>query len=332
MQYKRITNFLIPLALVFGVFLSAQSVVAYQSSLPTKTPTPTSEPTTSATISPTPLARAVGESFLQADLSILSGNVQRPNGMFWHNNMVYTSCNGDWTIYEINGETGATTTYIYGIRNAHQLHAETVENELQLWIPDFQTNELVLISQRAIQKIAGDLQGPWGIIAYHDDFLVTNLLANNLVKITRGGEVEIMVNNLRSPTGVAVDGDVVYVANNGSARRAIEWFELAEQDQPIDASSDSNYSLVSGLQNVTGVVLGSDEKLYFSYALGTRGVVGRIDPNVCRDKGGCTHDEVEIVVYTDLASPIAGLTLSPDLRLYLHTIFSPDIYYIDLPS
>jgi hypothetical protein len=47
------------------------------------------------------------------------------------------------------------------------------------------------------------------------------------------------------------------------------------------------------------------------------GVVGRLDPVTCRDKGGCTHDEVEIVVYTDLASPIAdsntlaGLTFIP---------------------
>jgi uncharacterized membrane protein len=77
---------------------------------------------------------------------------------------------------EINRQTGATTTYLYGIRNAHQLHAETLDGELQLWIPDFQTNELVLISQRSIQKIAGELQGPWGIVAYNGDFLVTDRL------------------------------------------------------------------------------------------------------------------------------------------------------------
>lgn len=318
------------LILTFWMLLLVESVEAYQSSLPTKTPT--TQPTQAVTAEPTTVvSQTEDESFLQADLSILSGNVQRPNGMFWHNGMVYTSCNGDWTIYEINGETGATTTYIYGVRNAHQLHAETVEGSLQLWIPDFQTNELILISQRSIQKIAGDLQGPWGIITYDEDFLVTNLLANNLVKITREGNVEIIVESLRSPTGVAVHEDFVYVANNGSARRAIEWFELSQGDGAINAADETaNHSLVSGLQNVTGIVLGSDEKLYFSYALGTRGVVGRVDPALCREQGGCTHEEVEIVVYTDLASPIAGLTLSPDLRLYLHTIFSPDIYYIDL--
>ncbi len=329
MRCYKVANFLLLLTLSFAVLLSTRFVAAYQSSSSTTTPSSTSEPS----ILVTPPTREEGESFLQADLSILSGNVQRPNGMFWHNDMLYTSCNGDWTIYEINGQTGATTTYLYGIRNAHQLHAETLDGELQLWIPDFQTNELVLISQRSIQKIAGELQGPWGIVAYNDDFLVTNLLANNLVKITREGEVQIIVENLRSPTGVAIDGDVAYIANNGSARRAIEWFDLVQQDALVDASdAASNHSLVSGLQNVTGVVLGVDGKLYFSYALGTRGVVGRLDPVTCRDKGGCTHDEVDIVVYTDLASPIAGLTLSPDLRLYLHTIFSPDIYYIDLPS
>ena len=331
MHNKRNFSSLLALALTFWMLLLIESAEAYQSSLPTKTATPTIEPTQTVTLVPTALSQPKGESFLQADLSILSGNVQRPNGMFWHNDMVYTSCNGDWTIYEINGKTGATTTYIYGVRNAHQLHAETIDEALQLWIPDFQTNELILISQRSIQTIASDLQGPWVITEYNDDFLVTNLLANNLVKISREGDVKIVVDSLRSPTGVAIHDDVVYVANNGSARRAIEWFELSQKDEVISADdSISNYSLVSGLQNVTGMVLGSDDKLYFSYALGTRGVVGRIDPTICREKGGCTHDEVEIVVYTDLASPIAGLTLSPDLRLYLHTIFSPDIYYIDL--
>ncbi|MGV2436462.1 MAG UNVERIFIED_CONTAM: hypothetical protein LVT10_17510 [Anaerolineae bacterium] len=93
-----------------------------------------------------------------------------------------------------------------------------------------------------------------------------------MVKITREGEVQIIVENLRSPTGVAIDGDVAHTANNGSARRAIEWFDLVQQDALVDASdAASNHSLVSGLQNVTGVVLGVDGKLYFSYALGTRG-------------------------------------------------------------
>jgi hypothetical protein len=35
-------------------------------------------------------------------------------------------------------------------------------------------------------------------------------------------------------------------------------------------------------------------------------------------------------VYTELAAPLAGLTISPDMRLYVHSIFSPDVYWIDL--
>jgi hypothetical protein len=77
-------------------------------------------------------------------------------------------------------------------------------------------------------------------------------------------------------------------------------------------------------------VLGSDGKLYFAYSLGTRGVVGRVDPEVCRLNGGCTNDQVEVVLYTELAAPLAGLTLSPDMKLYVHTMFSPDIYWVQI--
>jgi hypothetical protein len=77
-------------------------------------------------------------------------------------------------------------------------------------------------------------------------------------------------------------------------------------------------------------VLGSDNRLYFSYALGTRGVIGRVDPEVCIANGGCTSNEIEIVVYTELAAPLAGLTISPDMKLYIHTIFSPDLYWLQL--
>ncbi|MEL7236828.1 MAG: hypothetical protein AAGK74_20155, partial [Chloroflexota bacterium] len=83
-------------------------------------------------------------------------------------------------------------------------------------------------------------------------------------------------------------------------------------------------------QNPTGLTMGPDGLLYVSYALGTRGVIGRVDPVMCRENGGCTNNEVEIVVYTDLAAPLAGLAISPDMRLYTHTIFSPDIYFADL--
>jgi hypothetical protein len=77
-------------------------------------------------------------------------------------------------------------------------------------------------------------------------------------------------------------------------------------------------------------VLGPDGYLYFAYSLGTRGVIGRVDPEVCRENNGCNIDRVEIVLYTELAAPLAGLAISPDMRLYVHTIFRPEIYWVQL--
>jgi len=296
--------------------------------LPTKTPTvvPDSASTTETSSQIDP--------FIQSDLSILSGNVQRPNGLVYHNGNVYASCNGDWTIYEIEAETGSTITYLWGIRNAHTIHAEDDEDgNLNLWVPDFQTNELVRVYQRSTETIAEGLEGPWGIAAHEDDFMVSNLLGNNIAQITREGEVTPLIEGLRSPAGVVVDNDALYMANNGSARRAIEWVSLddLDPDEPLQSNEEGTVQpLVTGLQNTTGMLVGPDDMLYFAYSLGTRGVVGRIDPMMCRENGGCTNDQVEIVIYTDLAAPLAGLAMSDDMRLYTHTIFSPDIYYVDL--
>lgn len=304
--------------------------------LPTKTPTPIpeisgDEPSTTQDIPDFDIE----EPFIQSDLSILSGNVQRPNGLFWHNDMIYASCSGDWTIYEIDAETGATITYIWGIRNAHELHIEDgVNGEPDIWAPDFQTNSLMRISNGSLATISSELEGPWGIAAHNDNFLVTNLLANELVSVSRNGEIQELATGFRSPAGLVIDQDSLYVANNGSARRAIEWLDIDQLDsaeQPLDTTEDGVVqSLVSGLQSVTGLQMGPDGYLYFAYSLGTRGVVGRVQPEVCQDMGGCTNDQVEIVVYTDLAAPLAGLAMSPDMKLYTHTIFSPDIYYVSI--
>lgn len=333
----------VQIVFVLGVslFVAIATFSAQDDPTPSPSKTPTPQPTyesesnddmsdlESAIAVP---AFAIEEPFIQADLSILSGNVQRPNGLYWHNGMVYAACNGDWTIYEINADNGSTITYLWGIRNAHDLYVETDENgELNLWIPDFQSNALVRIYQRSLETVAADLVGPWGISPLDDAFLVTDLLDNALLHIDRSGNVQRLVEGFRSPAGLVVDENVVYVANNGSARRAIEWAMVDDinTDSTL-ASEDVMQPLVSGLQNTTGVVLGNDDYLYFAYSLGTRGVIGRIDPAFCMDNGGCTNDQVEIVVYTDLAAPLAGLALSPDMRLYTHTIFSPDIYYVDL--
>src|SRR5690606_11024938 len=114
---------------------------------------------------------------------------QRPNGITWHNGNLYTSCTGDMSVYKINDTTGATLTYIWGIRNAHNLYAEDAEDgELVLWIPDFQSNALTRVTRQGVETISGEFAGPWGI-SYLDDesFLITNLLGNTLERVTRDG-------------------------------------------------------------------------------------------------------------------------------------------------
>lgn len=328
------------LILFITLVISVQSLTAQRITLIPNTPTlaPSKTPTATATARVTPTAtistperEGLFKNFTQQDLSVLTGNVQRPNGAVWHNNKLYAACSGDWTLYELNQDTGATITYIYGVRNAHTLYVETAANgETNFWIPDFDTNNLLLVNRnRAPQPIATNLKGPWGIAPLNDKtFLVTNLLGNSLVSISReGGVVTELATDLRSPTGIAAENGYIYVANNGSSRRAIEWFNSDE----IEEDGITLRPLVSGLQSTTGLTLAADGYLYFTYALGTRGVVGRIDPEACRDEG-CTNDQVEIVIYTELSAPLAGLTISPEMRLFVHTIFRPEIYWLDLKN
>lgn len=311
------------------------------SSLPAqaRTATPTPEPTASVGATEeaetdegygwTPLTRP----FAQTDLRVLTGNVQRPNGVVWHNDKLYSVCNGDWTIYELDSFTGSTQSYIYGVRNGHSLIVDVLDDDrFELWVPDYDTNTLLRVNPiRAPQPVATDLQGPWGIVSLDDEhFLITNLTGNNLVRVSRAGEVETLINDLRSPTGLALAEDVVFIGNNGSARRSIEWVAL---DDLLDEDADVELRpLVTGLQNATGLLLGPDGMLYFAYALGTRGVIGRVDPQVCMDNGGCTNDQTEVVLFTELAAPLAGLTISDDMRLFIHTIFRPEIYWVQLPQ
>lgn len=319
----------------------AQDDVATPTDAPSKTPTPLAAPTLEATVE---AAEATSEdrgirmtSLTQGDLRILTGNVQRPNGMAWFEGQIYASCTGDWTIYQLDDETGQTVTYIYGIRNAHTMFPERgTDNELNLWVPDFQANSLSRITRMGVTPITSNLNGPWGI-AYFDaaSFLISNIQSNNVTRVGRDGTITPVIEGLAAPTGIVRDTRNVYVANNGSTRRAIEWYRVADlataQPAPTPAP-DANHSLVSGLQNVTGLAIGPDNFLYFAYSLGTRGVVGRVDPVACEANGGCTQDQVEIVVLTELAAPLAGLTVSPEMRIYVHTMFSPDIYWGQLPQ
>ncbi len=280
---------------------------------------------------PTPSAESSAASFeprLQSDLNVLTGNVQRPNGLTYLDGMLYISCTGDNTIYETDAVTGSTRTYLWGVMNAHTLFAERDENDvLTLWIPDYQSNALTRIVRGSLQTVVRDLETPWGITDLNtESFLVTSLRANSVERIERDGRRQVIIEGLAAPTGIDSDGTYIYVANNGSARRAIEYYAL----EALEASESAGRRLVSGIQSPTGIQLASDGNLYFAYSLGTRGVVGRVNPEICRENGGCASDQVEIVLYTDLAVPLAGLTITPDMRLFVHTMFSPEIFWTQL--
>ena len=331
------------LFVVIFMLLLVNFIVSAQEESPTPAPSKTPEAETTEIVAEatedanatafdsTELARA----FTQEDLNVLVGNVQRPNGLVWFDDKLYTACTGDWTLYEIDAVTGATRSLVIGIRNAHALYPEVTDAGYNLWIPDFELNQFMRVDQRlgAPRTIESDnLNGPWGIAAITDElFLISNVRENNIILADREGNSRPVMTGLRSPAGLANDGDFVYVANNGSARRAIEWFSV--QDLPAEDNDDPvegvTQPLVQGLQNVSSVVMGQDGYLYFSYALGTRGVVGRVAPEECRD-GGCTNDQVEIVIFSDLQAPLAGLTISDDMRIFMHTIFEPQIYWVSL--
>lgn len=324
-----ITIILFLLSLIFALPTEGQAT-------PTLGPTKTATPGTSPVSTAVPEAQGEDatpqpfEPLTQADLNVLTGNVQRPNGITWFNDMLYTACTGDQTVYEINSRTGQTRTYIFGINNAHTLHVELDNLErLTMWVPDFAENELNLVTRSGVRRIAGDLEGPWGITMVSEElFLVSNLLGGNVASVTRDGEVEVLLEDLAAPTGLVHDEEWLYVANNGSTRRAIEVYPLS--DVLAGQGDATAINLVSGIQNTTGLQLGPDGRLYFAYALGTRGVVGRVDPELCLANGGCTNDQVEIVVYTELEAPLAGLAITPDMRLFVHTMFAPDIYWAQL--
>lgn len=283
------------------------------------TPVPTSIPDLAASLAPF-------EPFTQADLNLLTANVQRPNGLAFLNGYLYSACTGDGTVYEINSETGETRAYIWGVANAHSLFVEETGSGLQMWVPDYLEDRLKLVTRQAVVPVTTDpLQGPWDIVAEDDQhFLVSSMLGNRINRVSRGGEVTLALDGLVAPAGMVLDGDILYVANNGSTRRAVEWYDLA--------SRGDGGLVISGLQNSTGLQLGADGMLYVAYALGTRGMVGRVDPDACRAAGGCASDQVEVVLYTSLETPLAGLAVLPDGRLFVHTMFNPALYWVQLPG
>lgn len=266
--------------------------------------------------------------FLQDDLELLVGNVQRPNGFVWHDNNLFTVCNGDWTIYKIDDRTGDTITFVFGTRDGNMLLIEDTSAGFDILVPDPENGTVWLVDQTrsAPRRYTTAVDAPWGIAGLDEKrYLITDLRSGSIIEVSENGEKQIIHSELRAPTGIVRDGDKVYFANGGSARRGIEYFEIMN-----DAGYSQVMPLVSGLQNTTNLVMGEDGKLYFAYALGTRGVIGRIDPAACLESG-CSNSDVELVVFSDIPAPLA-ITLSDDMRLFLHSRFRPEIYWLQLPT
>jgi len=320
---------------LLAIPIFAQDVNPTPTLAPSKTPTLEPQPTdTNTDNNNTETEDVITQSllenpFTQDDLQLLVGNVQRPNGIIWHDGQLYTVCNGDWTLYRIDDTSGSTITFIFGVKNGNSLLLEETEAGFDLWIPDSDSDTLWKVDQNrsAPSSINNQLITPWGIAkASEEKFLITNSKGNSIVEVSKNGVAQPVLNELRSPTGIAIQENYIYFANGGSARRGIEWFEMSENGEYTEPQT-----LISGLQNTTNVVMAQDNFLYFAYALGTRGIVGRIDPSQCRD-GGCTNEDVEIVVFSDIPAPIAGMTLSDDMRLFLHSRYRPEIYWVQLPN
>ncbi len=274
---------------------------------------------------PTPTAEAPPRlPFLQGDLNLLVGNVQRPNGLVYYDGSLFTVCSGDWTIYKVDAQTGDSTSFVFGVHNGNSLIAERSEAGFDLFVPDPDTGALWQLDQRrqAPIKVAEQLAAPWGIARLDlETLLVSDTRANAIFAIDNVGEVTTLAEGLRAPTGIVRHEDHLYIANGGSARRGIEAFHLA---------SGELKPLISGIQNPSNIALGADDMLYFAYALGTRGVVGRVDPLLCLEDG-CSSDDVLPVVFSDVPAPLA-ITLADDMRLFLHSRYRPEFYWVQLPA
>ncbi|HML23454.1 MAG TPA: hypothetical protein PKD09_17495 [Aggregatilinea sp.] len=281
---------------------------------------------------PTPVVTAApegSEPLTQTDLVWFTGDVARPNGMTWLGDLIYVICEGDKTIYKMYGTSGETDTYIYGILDAYTIYAEEESGgNVLLWVPDYKAGKLLLVTVGGVETIASALAGPWGLVPLGSTyFLVSDSLSGTVELVSRTGEVETFVDGLARPTGLEYDGSLMYVANSGSAERAIEWYELAavrgDEPHPGDV-------LVRGLDNVMGLRIGPDGKLYFAYDEGGLGLIGRVDPAACQANGGCDADQIERVVVSELDAPLAGLAFSPDGRLFFHERYGDRLYWAEV--
>jgi hypothetical protein len=268
-------------------------------------------------------------------LTTLTGDVQRPNGVTWINDLLYISCAGDGTLYEIDATTSETRAYVAAVKNAHTLYAESVgtgRTAIELWVPDFEEGSVHHVVDRRARTVVDGLDGPWGI-AYLDaeSFLITNMLDDSLVAVTRSGDWRVLHDGFAAPTAIAIDSNarLVYVANSASLERSIEAVSISDLlDGEVPADT---HLVVSGLENVTGLELASDGALYIAYQIGDFGRVGRLHVESCLAAGGCTGGEVHVVVDANLPAPLAGLALSDDMRLFVHTLAEPNLMWTQLP-
>lgn len=313
--------------------LFAASIASSQSD---QTPAPAAEATGTAAELDSPAdinaarlrSAPLPQPFLQSDLNLLVGNVQRPNAMYWFDDYLYTVCNGDWTIYKIDDTNGDTITFVFGVKNGNSMLIEGDADAFQIWVPDPESESLVMVDQerQAPTTISDQFGAPWGITRFdQESLLITDTSLNAILQVDETGLIETIASELRSPTGIVSDENRIYFANGGSARRGIEWLQALD-----DGGFSQPRPLVSGLQNVSNIELGQDGLLYFAYALGTRGVVGRIDPLSCLERG-CDNADVEMVIFSDLPAPVS-MAISSDLRLFAHSRYRPEIYWAQLPT
>lgn len=335
-RFTRVTMVAVAAVIAMGAALVMGQHPAAAQDDPTATPLVTSEPgddeplATAEPVDGEPLATAGpqdDEPFSQADLTSFTGGVARPNGMVWLDEMLYVVCEGDGTVYKLYGTSGETDTYIYGVQDAHSIYAEQSRiGIVSLWVPDYQAGALLHITAVGVDEVATGLAGPWGIAPLGSSvFLVSNELAETVEIVSRDGERQIFAEDLDRPTGLAYSDGTVYVANSGDPDRAIEWYPLGTvtDDEPATGAV-----LVEGLNDVMAVQLGPDDNLYFAYDEDGVGVIGRVDPEECRENGGCTLDDVEQVVVTDLAAPLAGLTFASDGRLFFHERYGEELFWV----
>ena len=88
--------------------------------------------------------------------------------MIWFEDHLYTVCNGDWTIYRVDDDSGETITYVFGVKNGHSLLMESTDDGFDIWIPDPDSETLWKVNQDRLapESVLSGLKAPWGYRPY----------------------------------------------------------------------------------------------------------------------------------------------------------------------